>query len=305
MSRHELAAVGSADAADGHSAIGRTETVEGVLTTELASMLAGALDHGAAELPPTHTGAPLPALWHWAAFPAFVALSGLGDDGHPKRGGFLPKLPFERRMWAAGRLWFKGQLAIGEKLVRRSEIRSVDFKTGASGQMAFVRVMHDLRGMGGGAIREEQDIVYMPIPEKFRAPKALPPLENPLFEEELVAGPVRLFRYSAATWNAHRIHYDHAYATEKESYPGLVVHGPLQATLLMEAATRHSRHAPSHFSFRGVHPVFAGAMRMQGVASESARSDGKTQALTLCTVAPEPAGSIGHQGMQAVFEWEE
>lgn len=272
--------------------VGRTERREGALTPDLAGMLMGALGHPAAPRPATHAGAPMPTLWHWAAFPDFVPLDGIATDGHPKLGGFLPPLPFNRRMWAGGRLSFQGGFTIGERIAKRSEILSVDFKTGSTGDMAFVRVAHHLTG-SAGAIHEEQDIVYLPIPDSFRPPKTIPAPEHPLFDEGLDATPVRLFRYSAATYNAHRIHYDRDYARETEKYPGLVVHGPMQATLLMEAAIRHTNRLPVRFSFRGVHPMFDGPLRLMG------RADG-AQALTLCTVAPG-----GHQGLQARFEWED
>ena len=272
--------------------VGRVETREGALTPDLAGMLMGALGHPSAPQPATHTGAPMPFLWHWAAFPDFVPIAGIAADGHPKRGGFLPPLPFDRRMWAGGKLAFRGRFAIGERITKRSEILSVEFKTGTTGDMAFVRVGHDLRGQGGGAIREEQDIVYLPIPDAFRAPRAIPAPEAPLFDEAVEVGPVRLFRYSAATWNAHRIHYDRDYARETEKYPGLVVHGPMQASLLMEAAMRHTGRAPARFSFRGVHPMFDGSLRLMAQAEGAA--------LALCTVAAQ-----GHQGLQARFEWEE
>jgi len=292
--REQLTLQGSAATPEEAQAwVGRVETRDGTLTAELAGMLMGALGHPAAPQPATHTGAPMPVLWHWAAFPDFVPISGIATDGHPKLGGFLPPLPFNRRMWAGGKLAFKGRFAIGERITKRSEILSVDFKTGSTGDMAFVRVGHDLRGQGGGAIREEQDIVYLPIPDQFRPPRAVPAPEAPLFHEAVEVGPVRLFRYSAATYNAHRIHYDRDYAREVEKYPGLVVHGPMQATLLMEAAMRHTGRAPARFAFRGVHPMFDGSLRLM------AASDG-TQGLSLCTVAPE-----GHQGLQARFEWEE
>jgi 3-methylfumaryl-CoA hydratase len=273
--------------------VGRVETREGRLSPEFAGMLMGALGHPCAPQPPIHTGAVMPVLWHWAAFPEFVPIAGIAIDGHPKLGGFLPPLPFNRRMWAGGKLAFKGRFAIGEAISKRSEILSVDFKQGTTGDMAFVRVGHDLRGEGGGAIREEQDIVYLPIPDAFRAPRAIPAPEQPLWNEEVEVGPVRLFRYSAATYNAHRIHYDRDYARDVEKYPGLVVHGPMQATLLMEAAMRHTGTAPTRFSFRGVHPMFDGHLRLQ------AEADG-ANALKLCTVALG-----GHQGLQARFEWEE
>jgi 3-methylfumaryl-CoA hydratase len=293
MSRGEAPLHGAAATPEEAQAwVGRSETREGALTPELAGMLMGALGHPAAAQPATHTGAPMPLLWHWAAFPEFVPIMGLATDGHPKLGGFLPPLPFNRRMWAGGRLTFRGGFAIGERITKRSEILSVEFKSGTTGDMAFVRVGHDLRGEGGGAIREEQDIVYLPIPDAFRAPRAIPAPTAPLFDETVEVGPVRLFRYSAATYNAHRIHYDRDYAREVEKYPGLVVHGPMQATLLMEAAIRHTGRAPARFSFRGVHPMFDGHLRLQAEQAEP-------RTLTLCTVAPE-----GHQGLQARFEWE-
>jgi len=272
--------------------VGRVETRDGTLTPELAGMLMGALGHPAAPRPATHTGAPMPHLWHWAAFPDFVPIASIATDGHPKLGGFLPPLPFNRRMWAGGKLAFKGGFAIGERITKRSEILSVEFKSGSTGDMAFVRVGHDLRGQGGGAIREEQDIVYLPIPDQFRPPRAVPAPQSPLFDEVVEVGPVRLFRYSAATYNAHRIHYDRDYARDVEKYPGLVVHGPMQATLLMEAAIRHTGRLPVRFSFRGVHPMFDGSLRVMAQAEGGA--------LALCTVAEQ-----GHQGLQARFEWED
>ena len=277
---------------DAQAWVGRVETREGALSPEFAGMLMGALGQPAAPQPAIHTGAIMPVLWHWAAFPEFVPIADIATDGHPKLGGFLPPLPFNRRMWAGGKLAFKGRFAIGEKITKRSEILSVDFKTGHTGDMAFVRVGHDLRGQGGAQIREEQDIVYLPIPDRFRAPRAIAAPDAPIFNERVEVGPVRLFRYSAATYNAHRIHYDRDYATGAERYPGLVVHGPMQATLLMEAAMRHTGHAPTRFSFRGVHPMFDGHLHLQ------AEADGRA-ALKLCTVAEE-----GHQGLQARFEWE-
>lgn len=293
MSRAEGPLAGTAATPEEARAwVGRVETREGALTPELAGMLMGALGHPAAAQPGTHTGAPMPLLWHWAAFPDFVPIRDIATDGHPELGGFLPPLPFNRRMWAGGKLAFHRGFAVGEKIVRRSEILSVEFKTGSTGDMAFVRVGHDLKGQGGGAIREEQDIVYLPIPDRFHAPRAIPAPVAPLLDEEVEVGPARLFRYSAATYNAHRIHYDRDYAREVEKYPGLVVHGPMQATLLIEAAVRHTGRAPARFSFRGVHPMFDGSLRLQAEPA----GDG---ALALCTVAPE-----GHQGLQARFEWE-
>lgn len=273
--------------------VGRVETRSGGLSPDVAMMLAAALGHRAAAPVATHSGAPMPPLWHWAAFPEFVPLSGLGQDGHPKLGGFLPPLPFPRRMWAGGRVSFTGGLTMGERLRRRSEILSVKFKTGATGDMAFVKVLHEVTGERGGAIREEHDLVYLPMPTAFRPPRPIPAPDTSQFTEELETGPVRLFRYSAATSNGHRIHYDRPYAREVEKYPDLVVHGPMQATLLIEAGCRHANRRPARFSYRGVHPVFDDTpLRLTGVSAGPAAMD-------LCTVA-----AAGHQGMQARLEWE-
>lgn len=273
--------------------VGRVETRSGGLSPDVAMMLAAALGHRAAAPVATHSGAPMPPLWHWAAFPEFVPLSGLGQDGHPKLGGFLPPLPFPRRMWAGGRVSFTGGLTMGERLRRRSEILSVKFKTGATGDMAFVKVLHEVTGERGGAIREEHDLVYLPMPTAFRPPRPIPAPDTSQFTEELETGPVRLFRYSAATSNGHRIHYDRPYAREVEKYPDLVVHGPMQATLLIEAGCRHANRRPARFSYRGVHPVFDDTpLRLTGVTAGPAAMD-------LCTVA-----AAGHQGMQARLEWE-
>jgi 3-methylfumaryl-CoA hydratase len=273
--------------------VGRVETRSGALTPELAGMLAAALGHPAAAPVATHAGAPMPVLWHWAAFPEFVPLDRLGPDGHPRLGAFLPPVPLPRRMWAGGRLSFAGRLLVGERLTRRSEIRSVEFKTGSAGEMAFVTIRHDIRGEGGGAITEEQDIVYLPMPTVFRPPRPIPAPAAPLFVEEVETGPVRLFRYSAATFNAHRIHYDRTYAREVEKYPDLVVHGPLQATLLVEAGVRHTGRLPTRLTHRGVHPMFdTEPLRLMAVAEGD-------RALALCTVA-----AAGHQGMQVRMEWD-
>lgn len=273
--------------------IGRVEERAGELTPVLAGMLGAALGHAASAPVEAAAGAPIPALWHWAAFPDFVPLADLGRDGHPRLGRFLPPVPLDRRMWAGSRLSFEGQLRIGEPLHRRSEILSVEEKAGAAGRMVFVRLGHEVTGRAG-RIGEEQDIVYLAIPDSFRPPKAVPAPESPAFDEPVMADEVRLFRYSAATFNAHRIHYDLPYAREVEKYPGLVVHGPMQATLLLEAAIRHAGRAPLRFSFRGIHPMFHDhGLRLIGVPSPDGR------ATDLCTAAP-----AGHQGLQARAEWE-
>lgn len=271
--------------------IGRVELRVGGLPPELAMLMAGSLAHPASAPVATHPGAALPPLWHWAAFPEVMPLEGLGNDGHPRLGGFMPPVPFPRRMWAGGRVTFAGQLTVGERLQRRSEITRVDYKTGASGDMALVTVRHQIRGEHGGTVDEDHDLVYLPMPTAYRPPRTIPAPANPQFDETVEMGPVRLFRYSAATMNGHRIHYDRSYAREVEKYPDLVVHGPMQATLLLEAGIRHSGRRPVRFSYRGVHPVFDSApLRLTGTRDDTG--------MDLCTVAEG-----GHQCMQARLDW--
>ncbi len=236
--------------------IGRTQTVEGGVTPNLAGMLGAAVGHDLSPVRDLRAGRPLPSLWHWVAFPEFVQMSDLGEDGHPALGGFLPPLPFRRRMWAGGDVAFKGVFHVGERLTKVSTIRAVTMKEGATGRMAFVTVDHVTRGAEGGVVEEEQNIVYLDIPKSFRPPKQTPVPERLAYDERVPMNEVRLFRYSAATYNAHRIHYDLPYAQQVEKYPALVVHGPMQATMAIEAAERHTRRAPARFSYRVVHPMF-------------------------------------------------
>lgn len=274
--------------------IGRTEERWGCLTPELAGMLSAAVSHPLSLPRDTRRGALLPRLWHWAAFPEFVPLAQLAEDGHPKLGDFLPPLAFKRRMWAAGSLSFHGSLRVGERLRRKSVIKSVTPKTGGTGDMVFVTVTHQVEGETGSFLEEEQDIVYLHIPESFTPPRRTPELESPDFDETVEINEARLFRFSAATYNAHRIHYDLPYAREVEKYPALVTHGPMQAIMLMEAAKRHTGVPPKRFSFRGVHPMFhTHDLRLQGRLAPGGRS------MDLGTATPE-----GYLGMVATAEWD-
>ena len=271
--------------------VGRTETATGGISAPQADMLGATLVAG---WDPGHLapGAVLPPLWHWAAFPPAVPMEGLGPDGHPRLGGFLPDLGLSRRMWAGGRVEFHAPLRVGETLTRRSEIVSLEHKDAASGPMALVTLHHRIEGPAGLAVTEDQTVVYLNIPERYTPPKALLAPEAPDFDERVAIDPVRLFRYSAVTFNGHRIHYDRDYATGVEHYPALVVHGPLQATLLIDAAARHHGASPARFRYRGVHPMFDDHdLRLIGTRE----GDGR---MTLCTAAP-----AGHQGMQATAEW--
>ena len=278
--------------------IGRIEEREDELSPSIARMLAATLSdvrtkEGAEEAKALETGAPIPPLWHWAAFHPRTPMNEMAVDGHPKRGGFLPPVPLERRMWAGGRLVFHQGLSLGEQLHRRSEILKVEEKSGAAGPMILVTVGHEIFGEMGLAVTEEQDIVYVAMPEDYQPPKPRPAPPEPDVELRQVIDGLLLFRYSAATFNGHRIHYDLPYAVEVEKYPGLLVHAPLQATLLMSLACHYRKAPPARFRFRGVHPMFHfHDLRLLGV------EDGNS-ALELCTAAPE-----GHQGLQARAEWD-
>lgn len=265
------------------------------ITTGGVSQLAAQTAHavlGQDAIAAPQSGDVLPELWHWFGFPPTASMHQLGPDGHPKLGSLMPPVRLNRRMWAGGALEFLAPLHVGERLTRQTRIANVVEKSGAAGEMVFVTLEHDISGESGLALREQQDIVYLQIPDSFRAPKAIPAPSDDLREPVDVTTPL-LFRYSAITFNAHRIHYDLPYTQEVEHYPDLVVHGPLQAHLLMDLATRKRGRAPSMFSFRGVHPVFASD------ALEVSASKTSDAEWSLCTVA-----GGAHQGMQASAIWE-
>lgn len=272
----------------------RTETRSGGLGAQVAGMACATLNRSG---PALAFGDVMPPLWHWFAFLPDTPTRELGADGHPPLGDFLPAVHLNRRMWAGGQLVFLKPLHVGEPLSRRSTIRKIAEKTGAAGQMVFVTVDHEISGEDGVAIREQQDIVYLSMPDNYVPPRRQAALEAPDFAEEVSATPTLLFRYSSLTFNAHRIHYDLPYAQDVEKYPGLVVHGPLQATLLIDAAVRHQGRAPQQFSFRGVHPAFAGEeLSVMGQRDE-------TGGLTMCTAVTD--GAENYQAMQAQATWED
>jgi 3-methylfumaryl-CoA hydratase len=205
-------------------------------------------------------GAEAPLLIHWLHFLPQHPMSDVGPDGHPKRGDFLPPVELPRRMWAGGRLEFLRPLKVGAPITRRSTIAAVREKTGRTGRLAFVTVDHEVSDDGGVCVREQHDIVYrdMPAPDAAApAPAPTPAPSAPEWRREITPDPVLLFRYSALTLNGHRIHYDQPYATQVEGYPGLIVHGPLIATLLLhELVARHPDAEVASFSFRAVRPIF-------------------------------------------------
>ena len=254
--------------------IGRTETLHDQIHPSPLLALAATLDHPSA---PVAAGDALPPLWHWLYFLPLHRQSEIGADGHARRGGFLPPVPLPRRMWAGSQLVFGAPLRVGDAVVRRSSIDDVSVKTGRSGRLVFVKVRHELRCQGAAdpAIVEQHDIVYRDAqrPDEPPAPPQ-PAATGAAWQREILGDEVLLFRYSALTFNGHRIHYDRPYATEVEGYPGLVVHGPLIATLLMDLLRRQLPEARvASFRFKALRPTFDGhPLRVNG----QLQGDGKT-----------------------------
>lgn len=235
--------------------VGKTERREDVATPALVARLAATLDHDGRHWTASH----VPPLGHWLCFLPDAAQSALDIDGHPRRGGFLPPVPLPRRMWAGSRVRFLGPLPIGAPLHRVSTIASIAEKTGRSGRMVFVTVEHVIASGGDRLIVEEQDLVYREAPGAGSAPPAGQPMPDATdWQASLVPDAPLLFRYSALTFNAHRIHYDLAYATEDEGHAGLVVQGPLAATLLLDRHLQHGGKMPHTFRFRALLPLIAG-----------------------------------------------
>jgi 3-methylfumaryl-CoA hydratase len=229
--------------------IGRTDTARDVITDRLVREYAATMD-----TVPDAQNAPLAV--HWCLAPPAAAASDIGPDGHPARGGFLPPVPLPRRMWAGGQLTFHNRLMVGDHVERVSNIADVTVKEGRTGVLCFVTLHHEISSSAGLLITERQDLVYRPAAGSASGtakPEELPPAQ---WRRTQKADPVLLFRFSALTFNGHRIHYDRPYAMEVENYPGLVVHGPLQASWLLNFAAEIKGAAPRQFSFRGVNPLF-------------------------------------------------
>jgi 3-methylfumaryl-CoA hydratase len=270
---HETNAVAEPDYADW---IGRTREDTDHIDLNRARALHGTFG---AKGPAPREGSALPPLAHWLLFWDVTPPHGLGPDGHPHKGGFLPPIRLPRRMWAGSRVQFLAPLRVGTEAWRRSTIANVQMKSGGSGRLAVVTVRHEVGSGATTAVIDEQDIIY-------REPSAIGGGARPaggsgkrpvdvLIEHHMKADPVLLFRYSALTFNGHRIHYDRTYATGEEQYPGLVVHGPLLATLMMQAACEAQPGADAlAFRFRAQSPIFdvdeftVGASRSAGSAGE-------------------------------------
>jgi 3-methylfumaryl-CoA hydratase len=211
---------------------GNSEVLQDLITPAPLRALSATLDR---DDPLSVQGTDLPPLWHWLFFLSHHRQSEIGPDGHAKRGGFLPPVPLPRRMWAGGRLHWQSPLRVGDAVTRESTIASVTHKSGRTGDLLFVLVKHEVHNAQGLCLTEEHDIVYRPAAQPgdpVPSPTAAP--AKATWQRDIAPDDVLLFRYSALTFNGHRIHYDRKYVTEVEGYPGLIVHGPLIATLLVD-----------------------------------------------------------------------
>ncbi|MCS3447021.1 MULTISPECIES: FAS1-like dehydratase domain-containing protein [Bradyrhizobium] len=239
--------------------IGRSTEASDVVTKYLVMGLRATLFQ---EIGEPKAGDAAPWTTHWCLAQPVFPMSQLGPDGHPTRGGFLPPVPLPRRMWAGGELEFFDSLRIGDEAKRTSKIADVTVKSGSTGTLCFVSVNHEVTTSRGLAVRERQDIVYreMTSTQGTAPAKAPPPPPVAQHRESHVSDPVLLFRYSALTFNGHRIHYDRDYVTKIEGYPGLIFHGPLQASFIVEfAAKLRGGKPPKKLAYRGVQPLFEGS----------------------------------------------
>lgn len=233
--------------------VGRTEEVTDRASTTTAGAMLATLDRDPASL---RDGDPLPPLFHWLYCRELAPHGRLDGDGHQRRGDFLPPLPQSRRMWAGGRLRFEGSLRVGEALRRRSTVREITPKSGRSGAFVLVTVEHRVTGADGD-IREDQQLVFLDRPtEPLVLAPAPAPEDDMAWSESVTPNAAMLFRFSALTFNAHRIHYDRDYARRVELYPDLVVHGPLTALLLADLAVRRAGRPLRTLAYRARRPMF-------------------------------------------------
>jgi 3-methylfumaryl-CoA hydratase len=269
--------------------IGRTSEATDVVTAQLVRGLRATLFM---EIGDPKAGDASPFTTHWCLGQPVFPMAELGPDGHPARGGFLPPVPLPRRMWAGGELEILEALRVGDEVTRVSRISDVTMKTGSTGVLCFVSVDHTIKTPRGIAIRERQDIVYRDVSAAPAPAKPPGPPPSAQHRETHMADSVLLFRYSALTFNGHRIHYDRDYVTKVEGYPGLIFHGPMQAAFMVEfGAKLNGGKPPKKFSYRGVQPLFEG--------SEFSINANKTDAgMDLWT-----ANSAGQPTMKATATW--
>lgn len=253
--------------------VGKEQTTEAIINPEPANLMNAALNRE----PTFAVGDPLPPAWHWLYFHEGVRGDGLGIEGHEQLGGFMPPIYYAvdeagdpippRRMWAGGLIEFLAPIPLGASAAKTSAIQSITPKEGRSGKLCFVVVAHEIGVDGRLCLREEQTIVYRDIAKTTGTPvQANPAPESADFSTRYTPDPILLFRYSALTFNAHRIHYDVDFCRQHEGYPDLVVHGPLTATLLLDlyynapekhnAPEKRPNQTISHFTYRGLAPLF-------------------------------------------------
>jgi 3-methylfumaryl-CoA hydratase len=263
--------------------ISRTDTVSPRLIEQFRATLADSLAPGA-----------VPLGLFWALCPDTLPPADLGRDGHPQPGLILPRLPLPRRMWAGGEVLFSGAFRDGDQVQRDSTVEAITFKTGKTGPLGFVAVRHDYGVAGQRLVSERQDLVYRddPVPGAQKPDYPLAPdLGRPLAQSRLLPDPVLLFRYSALTFNGHRIHYDRGYATGIEGYDDLVVHGPMQATWMLNMAAQVLGACPSRFAYRGVSPLICG--QTVQIEAHQAR-DGTIALRVLREGGPETMTGMAH-----------
>ncbi|WP_192257960.1 FAS1-like dehydratase domain-containing protein [Mesorhizobium silamurunense] len=267
--------------------IGQARQVEDIVTPRLLASFEASLG------PHVVRRDEAPPGLHWCLTPDIADASELGPDGHQAKGGFLPPVPLPRRMWAGSDMRFLAPIRGGDTIRRRSTLSAVEEKQGRTGRLTFVTVRHEISNAAGPVVEEDQIIVYCAA-EAGTAPPAKPatPRLSASHERIVDVDPVLLFRYSALTFNGHRIHYDVPYATGVEHYPGLVIHGPLQATLLMNFAAVIAGQAPRSFSFRGVRPAIGPqTLLLSGTARGKGNMDMEVRA------------SDGHVTVKATAQW--
>jgi 3-methylfumaryl-CoA hydratase len=264
--------------------IGRTTTAGDIVTSAMLDGFLALLDHET----PAGMGSAAPQGIHWLCATPRVRARDIGADGHPHLGLLLPPVDLPRRMWAGSAIEFLRPIRQGDAIERRSTIRSITPKTGSAGPLVFVEVDHSFLANGEIALQERHTIVYRNPPDISRpagrqVQREAAMTQMPVLSRVLRPDPVLLFRYSALTFNSHRIHYDHPYVTQVEGYPGLVVHGPLIATFLLDlAASHHGANALKTFSFRGLAPAFAdeplslqGYLRAGGLHLRAVNAEGQ------------------------------
>jgi 3-methylfumaryl-CoA hydratase len=265
--------------------VGRSRKSEDVVTATPLRGLAAVLDCAP---PPLVTGAPIPPAWHWLYFLLMAPHASLGADGADASTDFLPPLLGPaRRMWAGGRFEFHQPLHLGERIERISTITAIEEKSGKQGPLVFLTLRHQISGEANRAVTEEQTLVFRspPLPGQPLADNPAPVYKD--WSREIMPDPVTLFRFSALTFNGHRIHYDRPYATEKEGYPGLLVHGPLQVLLLLELLRGVLPRPMRHFEYRALRPIFD-----RKPFTLNARQDGESVRVW----SADNAGNIGTAG---------